>query len=105
MPEQEPIRLAQPRMQRHYCRACGEQFDPLKQFDPSPHARVLIHLMEKHRTVFDSLMMAGCSRQCLYRAQPEELERDERMYGEQVHPAHNPTALEDYRKLFPEDME
>lgn len=98
-----PIELVPHRLQKHYCRICGEEFPETRNNqEKSPHAAVIVHTWGQHSP---DEPYVSCSRYCPYREQSEEREAGKRIYGQGLEHPHGvmPTPLRAYHELFPAD--
>jgi hypothetical protein len=67
---------------RHYCRRCGEVFDPDPKILGSPHVRESLHRYHQHPDDYEDYQ--GCSKNCMALALPQEIAANRRMYGHNV---------------------
>lgn len=90
------------REEPHYCRECGQDF-PIRDTNGStPHAQVWMHTIRQHDS--SARDYQSCSRNCVHRAQPEEIQADVRLYGKGISPPpKGPEYTEKLRKIWPED--
>lgn len=93
------------RLQMHYCRTCGMRVDSTGKLGPSPHSMIWIHGQRKHG--WNLVDYQSCSRYCKEVAQPEELAKGERLYGDGIpHAPPNPApTYQPYEELFPPEEE
>lgn len=94
------------RLQTHYCRECGKRFDiEDKDVTLSPHSHVWIHSQRLHG--WSIMDYQSCSRYCKEVAQPEEIAKGERLYGDGIpHAPPNPAPIyKPYEELFPPEEE
>lgn len=89
--------------QTHYCRICGKKLE--YEGTASPHTRLWIHSQRLHG--WSIMDYQSCSRYCKEVAQPEEIAKGERLYGEGIpHAPPNPApTYKPYEELFPPEEE
>lgn len=82
---------------KHYCRACTMTFETTNR--DSAHRLAMVHYINQHDM---DRQFERCSRYCEMQAQPEEIKRGEKLYGEgSVRLA--PATPGTYDRLFPEE--